>query len=122
MTFLRVDHREPDPFINSTVFSSQIFEAYYNVKCNSFEVQNGKLKVGRFLLSKQTSFLNMSSSLIEMFKPFMNSNESVFPYTPFTMTTWRQLRRNYSISILNKTPLERHSLTFSIYTNKRDSS
>lgn len=93
------------------IYPAEMFEAYYNVKCNSLEIKDAKLKAGRFLLPKQTSFLNMSSlTLIELFKPFLNTKESIFPYTPFTMTAWRHLKRNYSIFILDKTPLENDTL------------
>jgi hypothetical protein len=90
---------------------AEFFEAYYNVKSNPFGVYEGKLKAGRFLLPKQTSFLNMSSlELIELFKPFFSANEALFPYTPFTMPTWKLLKRNYSIAILDRTPVQKDTL------------
>lgn len=90
---------------------AELFEAYYNLKCNAFEVRDIKLKAGRFLLPKQTAFMNMNSlSLIALFKPFSENNAAFFPYTPFKMTTWKHLKRNYAIAILDKTPVENDTL------------
>lgn len=93
-----------------SVNPAELFESYYNLKCSSLGVYDSKLKAGRFLLPKQTSFLNMSSiSLITIFNPFIN-NEAVFPYAPFASESWRQLKRNYIISIKDRTPYPNDTL------------
>jgi hypothetical protein len=103
------------------VHPAELFEAYYNLKSTAISIKDKQLKAGRFLLPRQSSFLNLSSlKLMELFQPFSYNNQFLFPYTPFIITKWRQLKRYYSISIMDKIPTEKDTLIHFRFT-ARDS-
>lgn len=103
------------------VHPAELFEAYYNIKSNAFSIKDKHLKAGRFLLPKESSFLNLSSlKLMELFQPYNYNNQFLFPYTPFIISKWRQLKRYYAIAIIDKTPTDKDTLIHFRFT-ARDS-
>jgi hypothetical protein len=82
-------------------FPAELFEAYYNIDYSKQKIQDLKLKAGHFLLPKQTSFLNISSTaILEIFEPFSYSDGSIFPKTPLSALYWRPLKDEYKIQML----------------------
>jgi hypothetical protein len=81
-------------------FPAELFEAYYNIDYSKQKIQDLKLKAGHFLLPKQTSFLNISSTaILEIFEPFSYSDGSIFPKTPLSALYWRPLKDEYKIQM-----------------------
>ena len=79
---------------------AEYFEAYYNVNIDDNGVKNPRLKAGRFLLSKELTFINSNPmGMIELLNPFNSEINNIYPYTPFIFNNWEDLKKYYKIVV-----------------------